>query len=143
MKQLSSALTAVVSYYIYGGYFLKAQEFANSLKEFIESHGSKVLVRHRVDEILVEKGKVRGVKVGNEVFRAPIVVANANAKTTFLELVGEEHLDRRFIEYIKSLKMSPSCFAVFLGVDAELAKYPTIIVDLDDGYYVVITQTLI
>jgi len=136
----SSALTATVSYYIYGGYFPKAQEFANSLKEFIESHGSKVLVRHRVDKILVENGKVRGVKVGNEVFRASTVVANVNAKTTFLELVGREHLDRRFIEYIKSLKMSSSCFAVFLGVDAELAKYPTIIMDLDDGYYAVINS---
>jgi len=138
----SSALTAMVSYYIHGGYFPKggAQNFANVLKEFIESHGGKVLVRHRVDRILVENGKVIGVKVGNKVFIAPIVVANANAKTTFLELVGEEHLDDRFVEYIKSLKKSPSCFAVFLGVDADLTKYPTIIVDLDDGYYVVINS---
>ncbi len=138
----SSALTAMVSYYIHGGYFPKggAQNFANVLKEFIESHGGKVLVRHRVNRILVENGKVIGVKVGNKVFIAPIVVANANAKTTFLELVGEEHLDDRFVEYIKRLKMSPSCFAVFLGVDADLTKYPTIIVDLDDGYYVVINS---
>jgi len=136
----SSALTAVVSYYIHGGYFPKAQRFANVLKDFIENHGGKVLVRHRVDRILVENGKVRGVKVGNKVYSAPIVVANANAKTTFLELIGEEHLDAKFIEYIKSLRMSPSCFAVFLGVDMDLTKYPTIIVDLDDGYHVVINS---
>ena len=138
----SSALTAVVSYYLHGGYFPKggAQRFADCLKEFIECNGGKVLTRHKVDKIIVERGEVRGVKVGNEVFSAPIVVANANAKTTFLELVGEEHLDRRFVEYIKSLKMSPSCFAVFLGVNAELSKYPTIIVDFDDRYYVVINS---
>ncbi|HIH69784.1 phytoene desaturase family protein [Methermicoccus shengliensis] len=138
----SNALTAVVSYYIHGGYFPRggAQRFANSLKEVIESHGGKVLLRHKVDKILIGNGKVEGVKVGNKVFRAPIVVANANAKTTFLELVGENHLDARFVEYLKTLKMSPSCFAVFLGVDADLTEYPTIVVDLDDGYYVVINS---
>ncbi|AGK61884.1 Phytoene dehydrogenase-related protein [Archaeoglobus sulfaticallidus PM70-1] len=138
----SNALTAVVSYYIHGGYFPRggAQRFANSLKEVIEGHGGKVLLRHKADKILIGNGKVEGIKVGDKVFRASIVVANANAKTTFLELVGEKHLDARFIEYLKTLKMSPSCFAVFLGVDADLTEYPTIVVDLDDGYYVVINS---
>ncbi len=138
----SSALTAVVSYYLYGGYFPKggAQRFANALKDFIEYNGGKVLLRHRVDKILVENGEVKGVKVGNKVFRSPVVVANANAKTTFLELIGEEHLDARFVEYIKSLKMSPSCFMVFLGVDMDLSGYPTLIENLDEGYSIVINS---
>ena len=138
----SSALTAVVSYYLHGGYFPKggAQRFADSLKEFIEYNGGKVLTRHKVDKILVEKGEVKGVRVGNKVFKSPIVVANANAKTTFLELVGEENLDRDFVEYIKKLKMSPSCFMVFLGVDMDLSNYPTIIENLDEGYSIAINS---
>jgi len=138
----SNALTAVVSYYIHGGYFPKggAQRFADSLKEFIEYNGGKVLTRHRVDKIIVETGEVRGVRVGNKIFKSPIVIANVNAKTTFLDLVGEEHLDRRFVEYIKRLKMSPSCFMVFLGVDMDLSGYPTIIVDFDDEYHIVINS---
>jgi len=138
----SSALTAVVSYYLYGGYFPRggAQRFADSLKNFIEKNGGKVLVNHKVDKILVEKGEVRGVKVGNKIFKSPIVVANANAKTVFLELVGEEHLDKDFVEYIRKLKMSPSAFMVFLGVDMDLTKYPTIIQNLDDGYSIVINS---
>ncbi len=138
----SSALTAVVSYYLHGGYFPKggAQRFANSLKKFIEHNGGKVLTRHRVDKILVENRKVKGVKVENKIFTAPIVVANANAKTTFLELVGEENLDKKFIEYIKRLKMSPSCFMVFLGVDMDLSGYPTIIEDLDERISIVVNS---
>jgi len=138
----SSALTAVVSYYLYGGYFLRggAQRFANSLKDFIEYNGGKVLTRHRVNKILIENGEVKGVKVENEVFKSPIVVANANAKTTFLELVGEENLDRKFVEYIKSLKMSSSCFMVFLGVDMDLSGYPAVIENLDEGYSIVINS---
>ena len=138
----SSALTAVVSYYIHGGYFPKggAQKFANALKEVIESYGGKILVRHRANKILVENGEVKGVKVGDRIFRSPVVVANANAKTTFLELVGDEHLDKGFFEYIKGLKMSPSCFIVFLGVDMDLSGYPTLIENLDDGYSIVISS---
>lgn len=138
----SSALTAVVSYYIYGGYFPKggAQNFANTLGNFIVRHGGKILTRHKVDRILVEGGRVKGVKVGDRVFKAPIVVVNANAKTTFLELVREKYLDRKFVEYIKNLKMSPSIFAVFLRVDMSLSSYPTIIVNLDDGYHITINS---
>lgn len=138
----SSALTAVVSYYIHGGYFPRggAQNFANVLREVIESYGGKVLLKHRVDEILVEDGEVKGLKVGNKVFRSPIVVANADAKTTFLELVREENLDKEFVEYIKSLKMSPSCFMVSLGVDMDLSGYPTLINNLDEGYSIAINS---
>ena len=138
----SSALTAVVSYYIHGGYFPKggAQNFANALKEVIESYGGKVLVRNRVDKILVENREVKGVKVGDKIFKSSVVVANANAKTTFLELVGRENLGREFVDYIKSLKMSTSCFMAFLGVDMDLSDYPTLIYNLDEGYSIVINS---
>jgi len=138
----SSALTAVVSYYLYGGYFPKggAQRLADTLRKYIESHGGRVLTMHRADKILVENGEVRGVRAGGRVFKSRIVVANANAKTTLLELVGEEYLPRKYVEYIKSLKMSPSAFIVFLGVDMDLTSYPTIINNLDDGYTIVINS---
>ena len=138
----SSALTACVSYYLYGGYFPKggAQRFANSLKDAIESRGGKVLTGSKVDKILVEDGEVRGVKVGEEILKAPIIVANANARTTFLELVGEDNLDKEFVEHIKGLKMSPSCFMLFLGVDMDLSNYPTLIKNLDGDYELVINS---
>jgi all-trans-retinol 13,14-reductase len=138
----SNALAACVSYYLYGGYFPKggAQRFANSLKEIIESQGGKVLTRYKVDNILVENGEVRGVKVGEKILKAPIIVANANAKTTFLELIGEDKLDKMFVEYINGLKMSSSCFMVSLGVDMDLSNYPTLIKNIDEGYEIVINS---
>jgi all-trans-retinol 13,14-reductase len=138
----SSALTACISYYLHGGYFTKggAQNFANALKKVIEINGGKVLLKHKVDKILIENGKARGVKVKDKIFKSSIVVANANAKTTFLELVGEENLDKEFVKYIKGLKMSPSCFMVFLGLDMDLSNYPTLIINLDDGYHLLINS---
>nr|CAI64103.1 conserved hypothetical membrane protein [uncultured archaeon]CAI64240.1 conserved hypothetical membrane protein [uncultured archaeon]CBH36625.1 conserved hypothetical protein, flavin containing amine oxidoreductase family [uncultured archaeon] len=138
----SNALVACISFYLHGGYFPKggAQRFADSFKDFIESHGGKVLVKHKVAKILVEDREVRGVTVGDKNFKAPIVVANANAKTTFLELVGEDNLDKGFIGYIKGLKMSLSIFMLFLGVDMDLLNHPTLIKNLDQDYEVVINS---
>jgi hypothetical protein len=39
--------------------------------------------------------------------------------------VGEENLDREFVEYIGNLRMSPSAFMVFLGVDMDLSSART------------------
>ncbi len=137
-----SALTASISYYIHGGYFPKggAQRFADTLRECIEKHGGVVLLKHRVDEILVEDGTVRGVKVGRKVFKSPVVVANVNAKTLFLELIQSKYLDPNFLSYIKGLKMSLSVLLVSLGVDMDLSSYPTLIHNLDEGYGVVIAS---
>lgn len=138
----SSALTATVSYYLHGGFFPKggAQNFANALKKFILDNKGTILLNHKVDEILVNNGTVEGVRVLKKIFKAPIVVANANAKTTFLELLKESTLPKQFIEYIKGLKMSPSVFMTFLGIDMDLSEYPTIINHLDEEFGIVINS---
>uniref|UniRef100_A0A7C4FHH8 Uncharacterized protein n=1 Tax=Ignisphaera aggregans TaxID=334771 RepID=A0A7C4FHH8_9CREN len=58
----ASALTASLSYFIYGGYYPRgwAQNFANTLKKFIVSRGGEVLLMHRVSKILVENGSAGG-----------------------------------------------------------------------------------
>lgn len=138
----SGALVACISYYLHGGYFPRggAQRFADSLKNTIMRYGGTILVRHKVDEIIVDDGRVRGVRVGDKIFKAPIVVANANAKTIFLDLIDRRHLDKKFVKYIEGLKMSPSVFMVFLGVDMDLSDYPTLIKNLDEDYEIVINS---
>ena len=125
---------------IHGNYFPKggAQRYADGLRDFIESHGGKVLTKHKVDEILIENRETSGVRVGEKTFRSSIVISNANAKLTFLELVDKHNLDETFIDYIKGLRMSDSVFVVFLGVDADLSKYPAVTRNRDEGYSIVI-----
>jgi all-trans-retinol 13,14-reductase len=57
----SSAFTANISYYIYGGYSIKggAQNFANILKNIIENNNGKVLLNHKVDEILLKMERLK------------------------------------------------------------------------------------
>ncbi len=137
-----AGLTACLSYYLHGGYFPRggAGSFASSLKKVIERYGGRVLVNYKADRILTEGRWVRGVRCGGEIFQSRVVVANANARTALLQMVDPYDLGRYYIDYIKGLKMSPSCFLVFLGVDMDLSGYPVLIRDIDGDFGVCINS---
>jgi len=116
------------SFYPKGG----AQKLANTIRDFIKDHGGDVLLKRRVDKILTEDGKVTGVRAGEDVFKASVVVSNSNVKTTFLDLVDRKDLNEKLVASIKRIKMSDSVFIVFLGVDMDLSDYPTQIKSLDE-----------
>jgi len=134
------ALTVWMSYFLHGGYYTRggAQNFVTALSDFIKDHGGEVLTGHKADRIIVEKGAIKGVEVKTTTFKASIAVANANAKITFLELVEKKFLNKEFTDYIKRLKMAPSCFVVYLGVDMDLSNYPALIKNLDENYEIAI-----
>ena len=130
-----SALYACLQYFIYGGYFPKggAQHFANTLKDFIEAHSGTVHTNCKVEKILVENGQVAGVQTKARMYKSSLVVANVNAKTTFLDLLPKGTIDQNFIDAIGSLKMSTSLIVVHLGVDMDLSHLPSLINILDKG----------
>lgn len=130
----SIALLGCLQYFIYGGYHPKGgpQYFANSLKEVIEKNNGTVLTSCKVDKILVSNNQVSGVHANNQTFLSPIVVANANAKTTFSELVPQGTINQKFIDAIAKLKMSFSTMMVILGVNIDLSHLSSIVKVLDN-----------
>ncbi len=127
-------LTVWMGYFIHGGYTIKGgmQNFVNVLSDFIKNKGGNVLPNHKVDKINIENNMVKEVNVGSAIFKAPIIVANANAKNVFLELIGENNLNKEFVNYISGLKMSPSVFVVYLGVNMDLSAYSVLIKNIDE-----------
>ncbi len=87
------------SRYVQGGYGSMFESFADVVKRC----GGDVLMSTPVDRILVDGGRVRGVETGRGSFYAPIVVSNASIPTTVLSLVGQEHFDKSYINYVKDL----------------------------------------
>ena len=124
-----NALMGNLRYFIYGGHYPKkgGQAFADALKIFIETHGGTVLTNTTVDEILVAHNQITGVRAGNQTYLSSIVIANANAKTTFKKLLPPDALDPLFINAINNLKMSISIAMVNLGVDLDLSNLSSII----------------
>jgi phytoene dehydrogenase-like protein len=81
---------------------------AEAYCEGVRKHGGTVLMRTRTEKILVENGKVAGVITSQGTFRAPVVISNAGIQPTVLKLVGEEHFDKSYVDYVEKLVPSLS-----------------------------------
>jgi phytoene dehydrogenase-like protein len=88
-----------------GGVFCEGGfgRLAEAYCEAVRRNGSDVLMETRVDEISVEDGQVTGIVTSEGAFKAPIVISNAGLQPTVLKLVGEEHFDKGYVNYVKDL----------------------------------------
>ena len=96
---------------------------AGALQASGEAHGMQVRCNAWVDEILIEGGRARGVRLrcGEEI-QGRRVVSNANARRTFLEMVDETHLPGDFVEDIKGFRSRGMSFKLLCAVD-RLPQY--------------------
>ena len=71
------------------------------------------------ERILVEDGRVTGVQLaGGEAVRARVVISNADARETFEDLIGEDHLPPRLLKRLN--RMQPSASAVVITAATSL-----------------------
>jgi all-trans-retinol 13,14-reductase len=140
----NSAFSVVVAsgYFFFGGYHILggSQHLADVLAQYIIDRHGTVLKKHHSTSLLINKGTVEGVIVGNEEFKAPIVVSNVNAKTLYLDIIPEGTLPPSFCKEIQDLPMGRSAFLVFLGASQTFPTYPSIINDLDHRIHCVINS---
>jgi phytoene dehydrogenase-like protein len=76
--------------YCYGG----SHKFAGALARQVVKAGGLILEAAGVDKILIENGRAAGVRLAHEgrILRSKVVMSTLDPHTTFLDLVGEEHL---------------------------------------------------
>jgi phytoene dehydrogenase-like protein len=121
-----TALAAgLTDHYMRGAFYPEGggQAMAGRLVEAIRALGGEVRTRAAVGRVRVENGRAAGVvleKTG-ESLDAPIVISNADLKRTVLELVGEAHFTRETVERVRAFRMSLPLFAVYVGLDVDLA----------------------
>jgi len=121
----SEAVTVVQQVFLRGGgVFCKGGigRVAETFAQAVENFGGKTILRCRVDKIQVENGRVTGVKTDKGVFKAPIVVSNAGIQPTILKLVGEEHFDKGYVNYVKDLVPSLSFIGARYFLNKEIIK---------------------
>jgi len=140
-KTSASSMAIIYGYYIVGGHYPRggSQAYANLLADFIKKNGGRILLRHRVEKILVDDGKVKGLVANGKVFKGDVIVFNGNVKQ-LPNLV--DNLPSSFLEQIRRLKPSVTAFLTYLGLDADLSSYPPLIKDLDQRIGIVINSNL-
>ncbi|MBN1313828.1 MAG: NAD(P)/FAD-dependent oxidoreductase [Anaerolineales bacterium] len=113
-------------YYPRGG-MVKIPE---ALQRCGEGLGMETRLNARVEKVLVYDGRAQGVVLtdGTEI-SAKVVVSNINAKTLYLDLIGEAQLPPLAAAGIKSYAYSKSVPMVYVGVDyePELASHHSLI----------------
>src|ERR1700730_9674532 len=95
------------------------------------SYGATIQTGMVVERVLVEEGRVAGVRLidGTEI-RSQVVVSNADPKRTFLHLVGSEHLPADFFRKVERLKAN----AAYLKFHAALNRLPDFSQHFDGDY---------
>lgn len=102
-----------------GGFQKLADVFANGLKNY----GGDLRLNSMVVKILIEDKKAVGVELRDgQKIEAKYVISDADSRRTFLELVGEEYLDKKFVRRLKDMELSSSGFVVHLVVDMKLEE---------------------
>jgi phytoene dehydrogenase-like protein len=81
--------------------------------------GVDVRIRCDVEKIVVEHGKVTGIQVNGKTIKTPVVVSNANLKSTIFGLVGEQYFDKKFVEEAREVRLNNSSTQVYMALKAD------------------------
>lgn len=110
-------------YYFDGGCYPRGGGHAipETFVRHIRRHGGEIILRTEVSRILIEDGKVLGVRLadGREL-RADIVVSNADPGVTWGKLVAPEHIGWKLRHRIEKQHYSVSTISLFMAVDMDL-----------------------
>ena len=97
--------------------------FPQAMGKRLEELGGDIRTRSRVDEILLEEGRVAGVRCGADVYRASRVVCSPDTFRTFGELLGPQDrakMKGRWSRKLAAARPSPSSFTIHLGLDESI-----------------------
>ena len=103
-----------------------------AMAKVVQASGSEILPRTKVERIAVRNGRVHGVVTDKGTFHAPIVVSNAGIQPTVLKLVGEEHFDKSYVNYVRDLVPSMGFAGARYFLSQPVLKYPVYVYFSDD-----------
>ncbi|HEU4643065.1 MAG TPA: NAD(P)/FAD-dependent oxidoreductase [Gemmatimonadaceae bacterium] len=94
---------------------------SNAIASAARARGAEIRTSAPVARILVKDGRVRGVALadGTEI-RARMVASNADAHTTFLKLMDDEHLPADFVRQVRQIDYSSAT----LKINVALSELP-------------------
>jgi prolycopene isomerase len=123
-----SALVSTIFYrdfMINGGYYPIGgmQSLPDALLKRFKEFGGEVLLSKKIEKIIVKNNTVKGVIIEQGHFlKSKYVVSNCDARQLFFELIGKEHISKKFIKIINKMIPTASVFLVYLGLKDDLSS---------------------
>ena len=95
-----------------------SQALSNAIADTILSHGGEIRYNCAARRIVVEDGRVKGVVTEcDEEIGAEFVISNASKVTTYVDLIGGEHLPQGLFAEMGGNSIGASAMSVYVGLD--------------------------
>ena len=106
--------------YCYGG----SHKLASALAREVTKHGGLILESAGVNKILIENGRTAGVTIEEgRTIRSKVVMSTLDPQTTFIDLVGAEHLSEDLKASVEGWKWDKWSFNTLHIATEEAPKY--------------------
>lgn len=89
------------------------------MKDELLKNNVDIKMQTKVDKILIENGRTAGVVLNGKPVKTKVVLSNANIRSTILNLVGEEHFPKDFVEKTKAVRLNSSSCQVYMGLKKD------------------------
>jgi phytoene dehydrogenase-like protein len=86
------------------------------MEKELEKNGVTICTKAKVDKIIIEKGKVRGVSVDGTTIKATAVVSNSGITNTIFNLTESQHYSDEFLTKAKAVRVNNSSCQVYMGI---------------------------
>ncbi|MDR7208579.1 NAD(P)/FAD-dependent oxidoreductase [Flavobacterium piscis] len=117
---------SVMGHYFNGGYYPMGGGggIVKAMTNGIKKHGGEVRVQQNVQKIIIKNKKAIGVQLenGHQIF-AKNIISNADPSTTYLQLIGKEHLSNSLLKKLQKTKYSVTSLILFLTLDIDVTLY--------------------
>jgi phytoene dehydrogenase-like protein len=101
------------------------QSLTNVLGDYIIEKGGQIQTGARITKIRIKDGQAGGVELEDgRIIQSKYVIAAADMKRTFLDLVEGQALKADFRDRIEKAEIGESAVCVFLGTDIPAEKLP-------------------
>jgi len=116
----------------------RSHSLTTSMVQAFEELGGEIRYNALVDRILVEDGKVSGVKLLNgSVYHCKAVISNVNPICTTMKMLPQDVVPDSYKKMIYAPEIGPSGFSVYIGLNASykdlgFTAHETFINDLYD-----------
>ena len=125
-SQVSAFMHAgITSHYLEGGYYPLGGAYVipRAFMRALKKAGGEIRLKTRVNKIVLEGRKVRGVILEDgEEIGCSSVISNADPEITFGQMIGREHLSNRLLRKLNNAKYSVSALSLFFAVDMDLRE---------------------
>src|SRR4030067_1388473 len=112
-----------MSYFNYGVSCIEGtvEQLPLKMGDAFKKMGGQILTGYEVQHILIEEKRAMGVKLkGGEEMTGKTVISNIDARSTFSDLIEEDHIPSGFRSKLKGMKPSLSYFILYLGIEGRL-----------------------